>query len=348
MNLSDFDFHLPETSIAQYPAFPRDHARLMVIDKTKKTISHKHFYDLPSLLPKDTFLVRNNSKVIRSRIRGNFPSGSSWELFFIKEISPKEGHFLVKPGKKFKAKTSVTLEINGKKQELFVSEELPDGSRKISFENLESNLKDYIQLNGEMPLPPYISARDGKEEEHYQTVYAKPEGSLAAPTAGLHFTEQTFKELETKHIPIFDITLHVGLGTFLPVKVDKVDEHVMHEENYEIDTATWNEIETLKSEGKKLCAIGTTSTRVLEHVWTHTHPTFDQKALSGATSIFIYPPYTFKAVDILLTNFHLPKSTLIMLVSAFIGDREFTLHAYEEAIKNNYQFYSYGDAMLIL
>lgn len=343
MQLSDFDYDLPEKFIAVTPLEPRDHSKLMVIDRKTRTITHHHFYDLPDLLPADTVLVRNSSRVIKARLKGILPTGGHVELFFSEAKGKKGGVFLVKPGRKFKDGTMVCLNIGGESLQIQVRGELPTGERELVFLNLESTLEDFLKKHGEIPLPPYIKQEDPNAfEQRYQTLYAKEEGSVAAPTAGLHFTPEVMNNLEKKGIRSLDVTLHVGLGTFLPVKTENILEHHMHEERYHIDESVWKEIQQAKAEHHPVLSIGTTTTRVLEHV--AAHPT----ELAGATSIFIYPPYEFKVVDMLLTNFHLPKSTLLMLISALIGSREFALEAYEEAKRNNYRFFSFGDAMLIM
>ena len=343
MQLKDFSFTLPASYIATSPIEPRDHAKLMVIHKDKKTIEHRHFYELPELLPPNTVLVRNSSKVVKARLLGKSTTGGNVELFFCEPRGKKGGLFLVKPGKKFPLGSCVEVSIGGETVQVQVRSVLPTGERELLFLTIEESLTAFLAKAGEVPLPPYMKQEHAEIfEKRYQTVYAKEEGSVAAPTAGLHFTEEVLHALEKKHIPIVDITLHVGLGTFLPVKVTDVTSHTMHSERYHITTATWEQLQQAKKDKKKIMAIGTTSTRTLEHVAKFPH------ALEGSTDIFIYPPYTFQMVDILLTNFHLPESTLLMLVSSFIGDREFTLHAYEEAKKHNYRFYSFGDAMLIL
>ncbi|MFN7160704.1 MAG: tRNA preQ1(34) S-adenosylmethionine ribosyltransferase-isomerase QueA [Candidatus Gracilibacteria bacterium] len=343
MQLNDFDYELPEKYIAHSPLDPRDHSKLMVIDRKTRTITHHHFYNLPDLLPADTVLVRNSSRVIKARLKGTLPTGGHVELFFSEPKGKKGGVFLVKPGRKFKDGSMVNVTINGESLQIQVRGELPTGERELVFLNLQSTLEDFLKKHGEIPLPPYIKQEDPNTfEKRYQTMYAKEEGSVAAPTAGLHFTPEVMKNLENKGIKALDVTLHVGLGTFLPVKTENVLEHHMHEERYHIEENIWKEILKAKEEHHPILSIGTTTTRVLEHVAVH------PDNLTGATSIFIYPPYEFKIIDMLLTNFHLPKSTLLILISAFIGDREFALHAYEEAKKNDYRFFSFGDAMLII
>lgn len=357
MQLSDFSFELPEKFIAHKQMEPRDHSKLMVIDKTKKTISHHSFFELPNLLPENSFIVRNSSKVQKARLRGSFASGSNWELFFLGLKGKKAGIFLVKPGKKFPEGEPITITTHtGKTLQGQVRNIYPGGEREIVFLNLEQDLDEFLEKHGEVPLPPYIESQNpNNEEKNYQTVYAKEKGSVAAPTAGLHFTKEVFTNLRNKGIESLDITLHVGLGTFLPVKSDVIEEHTMHSENFFVKKETLIQIQQKKSAGEKLLAIGTTSTRVLEHLENTYHFLANPDALkdmpeilTGSTDIFIYPPYKFSCVDMLLTNFHLPKSSLLMLVSSFLEDREFLFHAYEEAKKNDYRFYSFGDAMLII
>jgi len=351
---SDFHFELPDHFIAQEPASPRDSSKLMVINRAEQTISHHIFHELPSLLPEHTILVRNNSKVIRARLKGTLTSGKECELFFLEERSKKSGLFLVRPGKKFKEGELVTVTFGEQEVQIQVRQITEDGARELVFMTIETSLLTFLDQMGELPLPPYIEKQDpNSEEERYQTSYAKHEGSVAAPTAGLHFTPEVDKELHGKGIHTKELTLHVGAGTFLPVKSDDVKDHIMHAERYAVGRELFLELLEAKKQGHPLLSVGTTSTRTLEHLF---HTVIDDKGaltdnsdpLTGSTDIFIYPPFEFKAVDMLLTNFHLPESTLIMLVSAFIGDLDFTLKAYEEAKSNNYRFYSYGDSMLII
>lgn len=343
MNLKDFDYDLLEAFIATTPLEPRDSSKLMVIHKDTKTISHHFFHELPDLLPKNTVIVRNSSKVVKARIKGTFPTGGQVELFFSEAKGKKGGIFLVKPGRKFHEGELLTIRVKDQELQIQVRQTLDTGERELVFLNLESTLEDFLKSHGEVPLPPYIKQSDPNSfEARYQTHYAQKEGSVAAPTAGLHFTPEVLHRLQDKGIPSLDITLHVGLGTFLPVKTDNILEHTMHSERYELSSSTWDRIQEAKLQEKKILAIGTTTTRMLEHIATH------PQELTGSTNIFIYPPYQFKVVDMLLTNFHLPKSTLLMLVAAFLDDRAFMLHAYEEAKKHHYRFFSFGDAMLII
>ncbi|RKL68557.1 tRNA preQ1(34) S-adenosylmethionine ribosyltransferase-isomerase QueA [Salipaludibacillus neizhouensis] len=341
MDLSQFDYNLPEELIAQTPLKNREASKLLVLDKNTGICEHHHFYDLLSFLKQGDTLVLNNTKVIPARLFGiKDETGAKIELLLLKE---KEDHIweaLVKPAKRVKVGTVIDFGeglLTGR-----CMEELPEGRRMIQFE-FKGIFHEILDQLGEMPLPPYIQEQL-EEKDRYQTVYAEHKGSAAAPTAGLHFTKNMLENLQEAGIKIAYITLHVGLGTFRPVSVDNIDDHQMHSEFYQMNEESANILNESKKNKERIFAIGTTSARTLETITRDHHGEF--KASSGWTDIFIYPGFNFQAIDGLLTNFHLPKSTLVMLVSALAG-RERILHAYEEAIKNNYRFFSFGDAMLI-
>ena len=340
MKTSDFDYYLPEEQIAQTPVYPRDSSRLLVYDREKDIVYHKKFSDLTSFLKKGDLLVRNNTKVLPARMFAKTENGGAVEILLLKRFNLTEWEVMVKPGKK--ARVGKTLKIS---DELSLTvQEIFDiaGTRKVKF-NYDGVFEEIIERYGEMPLPPYIKEKL-KDQNRYQTVYAEKDGSAAAPTAGLHFTEELFSKLNEKGVEIANVLLHVGIGTFRPVKSEDISNHHMHSEYYEIDAENAEKINKAKREGRRIIAVGTTSVRTLESAC-------DQNgfvsACSGNTEIFIYPPYDFKCVDGLITNFHLPKSTLIMLVSAF-SSREKTLSFYETAVKEGYRFFSFGDACLIL
>ncbi len=340
MDIELFNFDLPEELIAQNPAQKRDQSRLMVINKTTQKYEHKHFYDIVDYLKPGDVLVRNNTKVIPARLLGEKEETHAHvEVLLLKQEKENVWECLVGNAKTVKVDTVVSFG-NGllKAKCLEVREE---GIRlmQMIYQGVFYEVLDQI---GQMPLPPYIH-KQCEDNSRYQTVYAKIEGSAAAPTAGFHFTEEIFKTLKDKGVTVVDVTLHIGLGTFRPVKVHDVLEHHMHSEYYVMSQETADVLNQAKKEGRRIIAIGTTSTRVLESVMNE-YGTF--KACANNTSIFIYPGYKFLAIDGLITNFHLPKSTLIMLVSAFAG-REFILKCYQEAVKERYRFFSFGDAMFI-
>ena len=338
MKTSDFDYELPEELIAQTPAEPRDSSRMLCYRRDTDEVSHRIFRDLPEILRPGDLLVRNNTRVLPARLYGFTPHGGRVEVLLLKRRSLAEWEVLVKPGKKAREGA-----------ELFFSEELSlvvkgrtgEGERIVEF-RYDGVFEDIISRLGEMPLPPYIHEKlaDG---ERYQTVYSKVNGSAAAPTAGLHFTPALFDRLREKGVETADILLHVGLGTFRPVKAEEITGHHMHSEYYEIDEINADKINRAKREGRRVIAVGTTSVRTLESV---ADENGFVRPCRGNTEIFIFPGYRFRCVDG-LTNFHLPKSTLIMLISAFLG-REKTLELYNLAVKNRYRFFSFGDAMLLL
>lgn len=332
MRTTDFDFELPNNLIAQRPLENRSDSRLMVLDRSSKEVLHKKFIDIVDLLDENDVLVFNQSKVIPARIYG-FVGESRVEILLLRKVRDFEWLVMCKPGKKFKVGSLVDF---GSDVKATVLEVIEDGSRILKF-----NCEDQkIYSIGEAPLPPYI--KEKSDMERYQTVYAKEEGSVAAPTAGLHFTDEVLTKLKEKGVDQHYVTLHVGRGTFMPVKSDSVGDHQMHSERYEVSDEVAETLNKLKSEGKRMVAVGTTSVRTLESA------TKDGglNSGSGETDIFITPGYEFKFVDKLITNFHLPKSTLIMLVSALAG-RDFVLEAYRKAVEEEYRFYSFGDSMLI-
>ena len=340
MNINLFDFELPEELIAQRPSEKRDCSRLLLIDKEHKTYQDKIFHDIIDYLNPGDVLVRNNTKVIPARLHGvKEVTGAHVETLLLKQLDGDIWECLTKPAKSLK----VGARINYGDGKLFgeVLEEKDEGIRLIKF-IYEGIFLEVLDSLGKMPLPPYIKEQLC-ENDRYQTVYAKYEGSAAAPTAGFHFTEELFDRIKAKGIEVVDITLHIGLGTFRPVKVEDTKDHVMHSELYEITEEAAETLNKAKKEGRRIIAIGTTSTRTLEANMTE----FGKfTAARKETNIFIEPGYTFKAIDALITNFHLPKSTLIMLVSAFMG-REFTLEVYKHAVDSRYRFFSFGDSMFI-
>ena len=341
MKLSDFNYILPEELIAQDPLEKRDNSRLMVLHRDTGAWEHKHFYDIIDYLNPGDCLVVNNTKVIPARLMGvKEDTGASIEVLLLKRKEEKIWETLVKPGKKARIGARISFGdclLIGE-----VVDIVEEGNRLIRFE-YEGIFEEILDKLGQMPLPPYITHRL-QDKNRYQTVYAKYDGSAAAPTAGLHFTEELLEKIQKKGIRIAKVTLHVGLGTFRPVKEENVLEHHMHSEFYMVDEAAADAINETKAAGGRIIAVGTTSTRTLETV---AEPDGHIPVKSGWTDIFIYPGYQFKAVDCLITNFHLPESTLIMLVSA-LADRETVLRAYEEAVREKYRFFSFGDAMLIL
>ena len=339
MNVSDFNYDLPEELIAQVPIKKRDESRLMVLDREKQTIEHKTFKDIIEYLEPGDCLVRNNTKVIPARIYGKKETGANVEFLLLNNIEGDIWETIVRPGNKLHVGTKVIFGDGILKAEIL--DIMPGGTRKVKFEytGIFNEILDKIGL---MPLPPYIH-EELKEKDRYQTVYAKYNGSAAAPTAGLHFTEELLREIEAKGIKIANVTLHVGIGTFRPVKEEKVEDHEMHSEHFYIKQEDVDKINETKKQGKRVIAVGTTSCRVLETIADENGMV---KEIEGDTQIFIYPGYKFKCLDGLITNFHLPQSTLLMLVSALAG-KDFILKAYNEAVKEKYRFFSFGDAMFI-
>ena len=340
MKTSDFDFYLPEELIAQYPLEKRDYSRLMVLDKATGEIEHKHFYDVIDYLNKGDTLVLNNTRVMPARLIGEKAiSGGKIEFLLLKRIEGDKWECLAKPGKRAKIGTEFTFGEG--KLKCKVVDIVEEGNRIIEF-SYDGIFEQVLDDLGEMPLPPYITEKL-EDRERYQTVYSKEQGSAAAPTAGLHFTKELLETVKEKGVNIAYVTLHVGLGTFRPVKVDDVNEHVMHSEFYHLEEEDAKIINETKKRGNKIISVGTTSTRTLETIGDENGFV---KPQSGWTNIFIYPGYKFKVVDKLITNFHLPESTLIMLVSALAG-KEKVMNAYNEAVKEKYRFFSFGDSMII-
>ena len=340
MKTSDFYYDLPQEQIAQTPIEPRDHSRLMVLHRDNDKIEHRHFYDILDYLDKGDCLIVNDSRVIPARIYGvKKDTGAKIEFLLLKQLSGNRWETLVKPGKKAKIGARFIFGDGLLKAE--VVDIVEDGNRIVELQS-EENIYTTLDKIGQMPLPPYITAKL-EDQERYQTVYSHELGSAAAPTAGLHFTNELLDKIRAKGVNIGYVTLHVGLGTFRPVKVDDVTKHKMHSEHYEIPAETAELIKQTKANGKRVIAVGTTSCRTLESV----AASGEIRACDGFTDIFIYPGFEFKVLDGLITNFHLPESTLIMLVSAFYGYDK-TMKAYEVAVKEKYRFFSFGDAMLIV
>lgn len=340
MEVKDFYFDLPEELIAQHPLVQRDVSRLMVVDKKTGDIEHKVFKDIIEYLEPGDCLVLNNTRVLPARLIGaKEGSGGKMEFLLLKRTDKDTWETLVKPGKRAQLGTLFTFGNGELKAEVIgIGEE---GSRIVKF-YYEGIFEEVLDRLGQMPLPPYIKEKL-EDKERYQTVYSKEVGSAAAPTAGLHFTEELLKSIKDKGVNIAFVTLHVGLGTFRPVKADKVEEHKMHAEYYTLSKETAELINSTKENGKRVIAVGTTSNRTLETIADENGRVKEQ---SGWTDIFIYPGYKFKIVDALITNFHLPESTLIMLISAF-SDRDIIMKAYKEAVNNKYRFFSFGDAMFL-
>ena len=339
LKTSDFYYDLPEELIAQNPVEPRDSSRLFVYDRASDTVSHKHFRDVYDLLHKGDLLVINTTKVYPARIFAHTEHGGKVEVLLLKRRDLTEWEVLVKPGKK--CKEGVVLKINDELSVEIISR-TEEGGRIVRF-IFDGVFEDILSRVGEMPLPPYIREKL-KDQSRYQTVYCKKEGSAAAPTAGLHFTQELIERLKAKGVEFAEVNLNVGLGTFRPVKVEDLADHKMHTEYFEINEENAKKINEAKQEGRRVIAVGTTSVRTLESA---ANDDGTVKAISGDTSIFIYPPYKFKVVDSLITNFHLPESTLIMLVSA-LSTREKTLELYKTAVEEKYRFFSFGDSMMII
>jgi S-adenosylmethionine:tRNA ribosyltransferase-isomerase len=341
MKLQEFDYYLPEELIAQEPAESRDKSRLLVLHKTTGVIEHRYFLDCLQYMEKGDVLVINNTRVIPARLMGvKEDTGAKIEVMLLKRIDINTWEALVRPGKRVKIGTVVSFGEGLLKAEAVGETESGGRIMKFNYEGLFENILDRL---GKMPLPPYIK-KELLDNERYQTVYARTPGSAAAPTAGLHFTPDLLERTKAKGIKVAELLLHVGLGTFRPVKTEDIEDHKMHFEYYEISREAAETINTVRAVGGRVIAVGTTSTRTLETV-------ADENGVirsgSGWTDIFIYPGYKFKAVDMQVTNFHLPKSTLLMLVSAFAG-REKVLEAYRQAVLNEYRFFSFGDGMMIV
>ena len=345
MKLSEFDYELPEELIAQFPAQKRDFSKLLVLSKQTGQLEHKHFYDVVDYFDENDVLVLNNTRVIPARLYAQKSTGANIEIFLLKEVKAQHWEVLLRPAKR--VKPDDVLKISEELSAQLI-EKYEDGKALIKL-LYEGNIFEILDRVGKIPLPPYIERKMRDDElakldyERYQTVYAKNKGSVAAPTAGLHFTEEIIEKLKAKGVQICYVTLNVGLGTFKPVNTENIEDHKMDNEVFEITQETANIISNGMKNGKRIVAVGTTSTRTLE-------TTFQKygeiKAVKDSSEMFIYPGYEFKVVDALITNFHLPKSTLIMLVSALAG-KDTIFNAYKEAIAQKYRFYSYGDCMLI-
>ncbi len=353
MLLSEYDYNLPEELIAQMPADKRENSKMMVLNRKDRTITHKHFYDIIDLIEPNTLLVMNNTKVLPARLIGHKDTGAKIEVFLlkqnnkIKKTNEEVWEVLIKPSKRVKPDTIIKISDELSVKAIKRLEENGEWLVELLFDG--NNVLDVLHRNGNIPLPPYIQRKIQNEDlkkldfERYQTVYAQDEGSVAAPTAGLHFTKEILHKLEEKGVELAYVTLNVGLGTFRPVQCENVENHKMHSETFEIPQKAADQINRAKKEGKKIVAVGTTTVRTLETAYQKfgcIKPCHDHSEL------FIYPPYEFKVIDNLITNFHLPKSTLLMLVSALAG-KDFIFKAYKEAIENKYRFFSYGDCMYI-
>jgi S-adenosylmethionine:tRNA ribosyltransferase-isomerase len=358
MRAADFDYELPPELIAQAPAPQRDQSRLLVLHRDSGRLEHRHSYDLLEYLRAGDVLVLNDSRVIPARLRGtNAETGGQFEVLLVEELGVNDWWVMLRPGRRARVGTRIGFrDLRGRPTpvQATVIQTNEEGHRRLSFTGTP-DIVDLLNSLGEVPLPPYIIRPDTsvmeQDRERYQTVFAGPAGSVAAPTAGLHFTEAMLTKTAARGVQVCFLTLHVGLGTFAPVKVETLASHTMHEERYELSLATARAINRAKAEGRRVVTVGTTTVRVLETVADDPHQT--ASAGIGRTRVFIYPPYRFKVPDALLTNFHLPRSTLLMLVSAFAAPgstagRDLVLRAYAEAVRERYRFFSYGDAMLIL
>lgn len=339
MNKSDFNFYLPEELIAQTPLEKRDSSRLLHLDKATGKIEHGHFHDIVKYLKKGDCLVLNDSRVLPARLIGSRSSGGMVELVLLRDLGGGCWECLSRPGRKTKPGTELSF---GDGELTATVMEVAEGGNRIVKFHYDGVFLEKLEKLGKMPLPPYIK-EELQDSERYQTVYSRELGSAAAPTAGLHFTKELLEEIEHMGVKICYVTLHVGLGTFRPVKADKIEDHEMHSEFCMVSAETAKAINETKRAGGRIVAVGTTSCRTLE---SFTDPNGEISETSGWTSIFIYPGYKFKCIDALITNFHLPESTLIMLVSALAG-RENVLHAYKVAVEEEYRFFSFGDAMFI-
>lgn len=349
MLLSEYDYSLPEELIAQMPADKRENSKMMVLNRKDRTIFHKHFYDITDLLDENTLLVMNNTKVLPARLIGYKDTGAKIEVFLLKQAEQglRLWDVLIKPSKRVKPDTIIKISGELSVKALKRLEENGEWLVELIFDG--NNVLDVLHRNGQIPLPPYIERKIQNDDlrkldfERYQTVYAKDEGSVAAPTAGLHFTNEILQKLQHKGVELAYVTLNVGLGTFRPVQCENVKNHKMHSETFEISEKAAEQINKAKKEGKQIVAVGTTTVRTLETAYQKYGCI---KACHDHSELFIYPPYEFKVIDKLITNFHLPKSTLLMLVSALAG-KDFIFEAYQKAIENNYRFFSYGDCMFI-
>ena len=348
MHINDFDYHLPEELIAQHPADRRDGARLLVVHRDTGEVEHKHFYDILDYLKPTDCLVLNNSKVIPARLFGvKKETGAKVEFLLSKRIDGNRWETMVRPGKRLKPGDFVVF-AEEPRLEAEILDYGEEGTRIVQF-HCDGVFMERLSELGKIPLPPYIEREmTDKDRERYQTVYAKEEGSVAAPTAGLHFTPELLEKVKEKGVKVVSVTLHVGIGTFRPVKCDTIEEHQMHFEEYHVDPEAAAVINQVRRDGGRIVSVGTTSVRTLESaaVFNPKLGKYEVKAGGGSTGIFIYPGYEFRIVDSLITNFHLPKSTLLMLISA-LYNREDILRVYEIAVKEKYRFFSFGDAMFI-
>ncbi len=340
MKVTEFNYELPKELIAQTPINKRDESKLMILNRKEKTIENKIFKDILEYLHEGDCLVRNNTRVLPARLYGKKETGAKVEFLLLNQIEGDIWESIVRPGNKLHVGTKVIFGEGRLEAEIL--DVMPGGTRKVQFK-YDGIFNEILDQIGLMPLPPYIH-KELKENNRYQTVYAQYNGSAAAPTAGLHFTEELLNKIEKKGVKIANVTLHVGIGTFRPVKVENIEEHEMHSEHFYIKQEDANKINETKSQGKRVIAVGTTSCRVLETI---SEENGQVKATEGDTKIFIYPGYKFKCIDGLITNFHLPESTLLMLVSALAG-KDYIMQAYKEAIKQKYRFFSFGDAMFIM
>ena len=349
MLLSEYDYNLPEELIAQMPADKRENSKMMVLNRKDRTIFHKHFYDITDLLDENTLLVMNNTKVLPARLIGYKDTGAKIEVFLLKQAEQglRLWDVLIKPSKRVKPDTIIKISDELSVKALKRLEENGEWLVELIFDG--NNVLDVLHRNGQIPLPPYIERKIQNDDlrkldfERYQTVYAKDEGSVAAPTAGLHFTNEILRKLQDKGVELAYVTLNVGLGTFRPVQCENVENHKMHSETFEISEKAAEQINKAQKEGKQIVAVGTTTVRTLETAYQKYGCI---KACHDHSELFIYPPYEFKVIDKLITNFHLPKSSLLMLVSALAG-KDFIFEAYQKAIENKYRFFSYGDCMFI-
>lgn len=347
MLLSDYDYNLPEELIAQMPADKRDNSRMLVLDRVGRTLSHKHFYDIVDLIEPNSLLVMNNTKVLPARLIGHKDTGAKIEVFLLSQKDGDCWDVLIKPSKRVKPDTIIEISDELSVRAIRRLEENGEWLVELIFDG--GNVLDVLHRNGNIPLPPYIERKIQNDDlknldfERYQTVYAKDEGSVAAPTAGLHFTREVLKKLEDKGVELCEVTLNVGLGTFRPVQCENVLEHKMHSETFEISAKAAEQINRAKQDGRPIVAVGTTTVRTLETAYQQYGKICE---CHSASELFIYPPYEFRVINKLITNFHLPKSTLLMLVSALAG-KDFIFEAYKEAIENEYRFFSYGDCMFI-
>ncbi|MCP4650007.1 MAG: tRNA preQ1(34) S-adenosylmethionine ribosyltransferase-isomerase QueA [PVC group bacterium] len=347
MNISEFDYDLSKELIAQFPAQKRDDSRLLIVDRKKDSITHSSFKELERLFNPGDALVLNNAKVRPVRLIGKIGEREV-DVLLVERLDKNQYLIKAKPGSKFKPDREVVFKDGKAKAVCRESELAKQQQMKLLEFNNSEDIETILDEIGDMPLPPYIKRKSKAEDNlRYQTVYASNPGAIAAPTAGLHFTNETLKSFKENSIDAIYLTLHVGLGTFTPVKTDNITQHKMHRESFELSSAAVGKIEKVKESGNRICAVGTTACRVLEACTKKENEKFNLKAGVGDTDIFIYPGYDFKAVDMMLTNFHLPRTTLMMLVCAF-GGKELMLKAYAEAVKEKYRFYSYGDCMIII